>query len=366
MHSSKGRKLVGLAVVIAVLVAAAPVFAQTGGLTGTCKGDDGKPLAGYTIMVERQEIKWNSKVKTNKKGEYTYIGLAPGDYKLTLTDPNGRTVFFITRHIGLGDPTQVDFDMAKEKAAAQKDLAANPEYQKKLEESNKEQKQFSGLKQTFDQGQALYAEGKFTEAAAMFEQALPFANPKNAPIVLARLADTYGKAAGKETDRDAKAKDQEKAVQYYQKAMELTPTDSGLYNNLGSLYADMGKIDLAQAQFQKAADLNPAGAGRVYYNMGVTFYNKGKMDEAATALKKATEIEPTFADAYYLLAQALMGKATLSPEGKVIPAPGTIEALETYLKLDPSGKWASAAKATLDQLSGQVQTEYKKVKKKKG
>jgi tetratricopeptide (TPR) repeat protein len=352
MGSYSSRRCWGLALGLAVLCAAAPLYAQTGGLTGKCSDEKGQPMVGYTIVVERTDIKWASKVKTNKKGEYTYIGLAPSTYKLTLTDPTGRAVFNITHHVGIGDPTQVDFDMAKERSLAQKEQQANPEFQKKLEEQSKEQKQFSGLKGTFDQGQALYDQQKYAEAAAVFEQALPMAKDKNVPIVLAKLADCYHKA-----------RQYDKAMETYQKAIEANPSDASLHNNLGSLYADMGKIDQAQAEFQKAAEMDPTGAGRYYYNLGVTMYNKGKMDEAAVALKKSVDINPNFADAYYLEAQALLGKATMSPDGKVVPVAGTVEALQSYLKLDPNGKWAQAAKDSLNLLTGKVETEYKKKKK---
>ena len=116
MYSSLTRRLVGVAVAFAALAFAVSAFAQTGGLTGKCTGEDGKPLVGYTIQVERQEMKWSSHTKTNKKGEYVYIGLAPGNYKITLLDPSGKQVFNVTQRVGMGDPTEVDFDMAKEKA----------------------------------------------------------------------------------------------------------------------------------------------------------------------------------------------------------------------------------------------------------
>ncbi|MGB7593869.1 MAG: carboxypeptidase-like regulatory domain-containing protein, partial [Terriglobia bacterium] len=84
MSSSLRRRLTGVVVLLAAFAFTVSAFAQTGGLTGKCTGQDGQPLAGYTIQVERQEMRWSSHVKTNKKGEYTYIGLAPGNYKLTL------------------------------------------------------------------------------------------------------------------------------------------------------------------------------------------------------------------------------------------------------------------------------------------
>jgi tetratricopeptide (TPR) repeat protein len=362
MSSFWTRRVIGVAAIFAAILTCVPVLAQTGGLTGKCTGEDGAPLAGYTILVERQEVKWNSKVKTNKKGEYTYIGLVTGTYKVTLQDPSGKTVFTVTNHVGMGDPTVVDFDMAKERKVAE----ANPEYQRQKAEEDKATKQFTGLKQLFDQGQLLSTQKRYIEAASMFEQALPLAKDKNVPIVLARLADVYAKAAGAESSPDARKQDQDKALDYYQKVLQLTPDDPALHNNLGSLYADMGKVSEAQAEFQKAAELNPTGASTYYYNLGVIFVNKGKMDEAAGALKKSTDLDPNNANAWYWYGTALMGKAEYKPDGTVVAAPGTLEAFQTYLKLDPKGQWAAAAQASLDQLQGKVPTEFRAPPKKKG
>jgi tetratricopeptide (TPR) repeat protein len=200
----------------------------------------------------------------------------------------------------------------------------------------------------------------------MFEQALPLAKDKNIPVVMARLAETYAKAAGAESNPDARKQDQDKALDYYQKVLQLTPDDASLHNNLGSLYADMGKVTEAQAEFQKAAELKPAEASTYYYNLGVIFVNKGKMDDAAAALKKSTELDPNNANAWYWYGMALMGKAEFKPDGTMVPVPGTIEAFQTYLKLEPKGPWATAAQASLDQLQGKVPTQYKAPKKKKG
>jgi len=364
MASSLTRKLIGWTVVLAALAFAAPTFAQTGGATGKCIGEDGKPLAGYTIQVDRQEMKWSQHTKTNKKGEYTYIGLAPGQYKITLIDPNGKQVFYMTRHIGLGDPTVVDFDMAKERAITQKEQMANPETAKRIEEAARDQKQFSGLKATFDQATLLTQQQRYAEAAAMFEQALPLAKDKNVPIVLYQLANAYSNAAKQEQNRDARMQDQQKAVEDYQKALQLTPNDAGVHNNLGSLYAEMGKVTDAQAEFQKAAELNPTGASGYYYNLGVVMVNQGKMDEASVALKKSTDLDPTNANAFYWYGMALLGKAGTKADGTIEVVPGTAEAFQTYLKLKPNGEWAQAAAASLEQLQAKVPTEYKKAKKK--
>jgi tetratricopeptide (TPR) repeat protein len=364
MYSSLTRRLAGLAVVVAAFAFTVPTFAQTGGAAGRCTGEDGKPLAGYTIQVDRTEMKWSQHTKTNKKGEFTYIGLAPGNYKITLIDPSGKQIYFLNRHIGLGDPTVVDFDMAKERAIAKKEQMANPETVKQIEANEKEQKQFTGLKATFDQATLLYNQKRYSEAAAMYEQALPLAKEKNVPVVLSQLAQSYSNASKQEQNRDARMQEQQKAIDSFQKAMQLSPNDASLHNNLGSLYADMGKVPEAQAEFQKAADINPAGASGYYYNLGVVLVNQGKMDEASVALKKSLELDANNANAFYWYGMALLGKAVTKPDGSVEVVPGTIEAFMTYLKLQPSGEYAQAAQASIDQLKATVPTEYKKAKKK--
>ena len=348
---------------LAAMAIAASAVAQTGGLTGKCTGENGQPLAGYTILVERQEMKWSQHTKTNKKGEYVYIGLSPATYKITLLSPAGQQVFFQTQHVGIGDPTEVNFDMAKEKANTMKE---HPEEAKKVEEAQKDQKQFTGLKATFDQAMALFQQKQYADSAAMFEKALPLAKDKNVPIVLSQMAQAYAKAADAEQNRDARQQEQQKAIDTYQKALALSPNDAGLHNNLGSIYAQMGKVDDAKAEFQKAADLNPTQASNYYYNLGVVMVNQGKMDDASVALKKATDLDPTNANAFYWYGMALLGKAETKPDGSVVPVPGTVEAFQTYLKLQPNGQWAQAAQASIEQLKATVPTEYKKAPKKKG
>jgi tetratricopeptide (TPR) repeat protein len=354
MSSSRIGRLLGLAITVFAFARVPSAFAQTGGLTGKCGLQDGTPCVKCLVLIERQDIKGTYKVNTNKKGEYVYVGLPLGNYKISLMDPNGKLLFFITHHVGMGDPTEVNFDLPKEVAAAKQQQVQNPEAQKQLQQQQKEQKQFAGLKQVFDQGQALYGQKKYAEAAATFEQAVPLAKDKNLIAVLSRLADSYDKA-----------RQFDKAIENYQKLAAVSPTDANVHNSMGSVYAEMGKIPDAQAEFQKAAQLDPANAARAYYNLGAILTNSGKLDEAAAAFKKATEIDPKYADAYFLEAQALMGKATMGPDGKVVPAPGTVEALQAYLQLDPNGKYAPSAQSMLQSITGSVQTEFKAEKKKK-
>ena len=351
MYSTTMRKLLTVLLATIACAGARQLYAQTGGLTGTAKDEKGNILVRYPIVIERQEIKGVYKTKTDKHGKYIYIGLPIGNYKVTLQDPSGKTLFYISHHVGMGDPTEIDFDLAKERAREEQ---ANPEAVKKMQEQQADQKQYTGLKQLYDGGTALMAQGKFADAASMYEKAIPLAKGNNLTVLYSQTAQAY-----------EKAHQYDKAIDYFQKAITADPTNANLLNSLGNTYAEMGKLPEAEQEFQKSAQLDPAHAAMAYYNLGAVLTNSGKMDEAAAAFKKATDIDPQYADAYFLEAQALMGKATMDANGKVVPAPGTIEALENYLKVDPNGKYAAAAQQMIQNLTGEIQTSFEKKKKKR-
>lgn len=344
----------GLAMGLGISLSAAPAWAQTGGLTGHTTLPDGTPCVKCPVIIERQSIKGHYQTKTDKKGNYVYVGLPLDNYKITLEDPSGKVLFYIVHHADMGDPTVVDFDLPKEYKTAQKAQAANPEVQKQVAEQQKEQKEMTSLKQVFDQGVALEDQQQYAEAAAMFQKAEPLAKGANLQAVMDREAESLHKA---------KMNDQ--AVVVYQKLIAANPNQAEFHNNLGSVYADMGKTAEAQAEFEKAAQINPTGAARYYFNLGAILSNSGKMDEAAAAFDKATKVDPKYAEAFYQEGRVLMGKATMGPDGKIVPAPGTVEALKAYLQLEPNGTHAADVQAMLQSIQGGVPTEYKAAKKKK-
>jgi hypothetical protein len=48
----------------------------------------------------------------------------------------------------------------------------------------------------------------------------------------------------------------------------------------------------------------------------------------------------------------------MTPDGKVIPAPGTKEALSKYLELKPTGPFAESAKGALASMDATITTQY--------
>ncbi len=96
--------------------------------------------------------------------------------------------------------------------------------------------------------------------------------------------------------------------------------------------------------YTKAAELNPEDAAGYYFNAGAVLTNIGKVDDANAMFDKCIAADPKKAEAYYQKGLNLMGKATLQGD-KMVPAPGTVEAFQKYLEVAPTGPNAQNAKA---------------------
>ena len=120
------------------------------------------------------------------------------------------------------------------------------------------------------------------------------------------------------------------------------------------------------AAFQKSAELDPQNAAQAYRNGGITLYNVGKMKEAVEPLKKATELDPKNPQAWYLLGAALVGSMDYKKVGdkmEVIVVPGTVEAYQKAVELDPNGTYGQQAKQGLEalqQIAPGIETKVKK------
>jgi tetratricopeptide (TPR) repeat protein len=198
-------------------------------------------------------------------------------------------------------------------------------------------------------------------AITEFEAAQKMAPEKDANLhkIMANLAQAY-EMAGRYDD----------AVGAYQKAIELKP-DAGYYLGMGTSYARLGKAAEATAACDGAGLLDKVQAATCYRNIGIVYYNGNKMGDAVEPLKKATELDPTNAQAWYLLGAALVNTMGFKQEGdKVIPIlqPGTAEAYQKCIELDPNGVYGQQAKQGLEQLEAMglgISTKVKATKKKK-
>lgn len=357
-----------------LLLFAAASFAQTSSLEGEVKGFDGAPLKGALVKIERKDIKGNYKVKTDKKGHFFHAGLPLGTYKITL-EVEGKDVDSVDGvRTRLGDPTPVSFDLqaarqkqdALAKAAESGTLTReqardiSPEQKQAIEKAMKDREaamaKNKALNDAFTQGMEALKTRQYEPAIGLFTKASEM-DPKQ-HVVWAQLAEAYMGLGGTKTGADQEAAFT-KGLDAYRKAMELKPDDAAYHNNFALALAKAKKFDDAQAELTKAAQLDPPQAGRYFYNLGAVLVNIGQMEPAGAAFKKAIEADPTYGPAQYQFGVYLVSKAQTTPEGKVIPVPGTREAFEAYLKLEPNGPFADSAKGMIASMDTSLSTEYK-------
>ncbi len=362
---------------IALLALSFTLPAQITAIEGVVKGADGKPVQGAKIVIVRTDIKGNYNCKTDKKGHYIYMGLPMGKYDISV-EVDGKMV---DQQKGVpthpGDPQPINFDLkadnaqnnsrqaemqkAVETGQISDDLKRQmtPEQKAALEKTMKEQaEKMKGRKElndAFNAGMDAAKANDWPRAVESFTKASTLDPTQIA--VWSQLAEAYIKLSGTKTGADADA-DLQKGLEAYQKALELKPDDAATHNNYALALAKAKKYPEMQAELKKAADLDPTNGGKYYYNLGAVLVNTGQNDAAADAFKHAYELTPTYADAYYQYGVMLVSKAQIAADGKVTPAPGTVEALQKYLELAPTGQFAQSAKDMLTTLGSSISTNY--------
>jgi tetratricopeptide (TPR) repeat protein len=355
-------------------------WAQTTAFDGDVKGEDGKGVQGAMVHIDRKDIKGTYKVKTDKKGHYYYGGLPIGTYRISVEVDGKERDSIDNVRSKLGDPTSVPFDLkeAAARAAAasgtagaagapkevEKGMSAADKaaYEKKLKEQSEKMAKNKELNDAFNAGVEAQNNKQWDVAIQSFEKAITLDPTQN--VIFGRLADAYVNLAQTKTGAEQDAA-LEKSVGAYQKAIELKADAPEYHNNYALALAKQKKFAEAQAELTKAAQLDPTQAGKYYYNMGAVLVNTGQMEPAGDAFKKALEIDPNYADAHYQYGIYLIGKATTTADGKITPPPGTGEEFQKYLQLRPDGPFADSAKAMLATIGQTVETQFSKPGEKK-
>lgn len=340
--------------------AAAPSPTGAGQILGTVKDGDGKPIVGMTIVIE-PEGGLEIDVTTNAEGKFAKPGLPVGTYIITYKQEE-KTIYKARANVANGKDTVASLVTNDQKVV---------EFQKMMKKQLDDEAQFGKLKTHFNAGNVALDEEKAakaewqkasaadrpeiqskieaagSKALGEYQQALTAvtdpADAKNKGAVYAQMAVAY-ETEGK----------YEEAAAAYQQDVAVHP-DSGAYNNLGNDLAKVGKMDEARAAYDQSAALDPAGAPLAYRNFAVVLFNAGKLQgsPAADLLKKATEAEPNNQQGWFLLGAALAANVTVEQSGDKLNfkfPPGTAEAYQKCIDLDPKSPMAELARKNLEEL----------------
>src|SRR5882762_3963984 len=358
-----------------------PGFAQAAGaVKGVCKDSEGNPIADAVVVWANQDNGQKYTLKTNKKGEYFSLGIAPGKYIVTLyktaDDAKANKELFHQNGFQVQlDENTLDFDMKKEQERSAQGQGLTPEQIKQMQEAKeKQQKEVTTVKalnEKLSAANTAIQGGDFDTAIASLKDAIQMDASRD--LLWFKLGDAYRLSAPKQTDPAEKQKRLDAAVEAYQKAVQLRQAVTNdkdpnsaknlaaYYNNLAEAYAKAGKVDDAVKTYALAAQTDPAAAAQYYFNTGAVCTNAGKVDDAIAAFDKVIAADPTRADAFYWKGVNMIGKATLQGDKMVAPA-GTAESFQKYLELQPTGTYADTAKQMLASIGASVETSFGKKK----
>jgi tetratricopeptide (TPR) repeat protein len=365
---------------------AMPLDAQigSGAIRGRVLDRDGNPLQGAVIVAvnrdsrDRRIVISRSDAKTNRGGNYSLSGLFQGRYEITLM-VDGAPVMVRGQAIGddifINDQSDmtVNFDMRKAPAPAPDapgaviPLPPAPSAAAGSADRDARNAAANEVKKLFDSGKAaLQAAGaaagadeklkQYDAAIASFKAAAE-KDPKQ-HVIFANLAKALSdSAASGAAMRPPRMAADEVASRYsdsaaaYRKAIELKPDEPSYLFNLALDLASAGKLEDAANIAEKLSAMNPGFGGQVYYNLGATYAERGQSQLAENAFKKALQVDSNNAKAHYQLGIVYFGSTETIPQA--------IPHFEAFLKLQPTGPDADAAKALIEAAKAQAPAGYK-------
>lgn len=98
-------------------------------------------------------------------------------------------------------------------------------------------------------------------------------------------------------------KEYEKSIEYFNKAIELTPTWRLAQTNLCSSYIDINQVDNAVIHCNLAIQ-SDSSFSLAWHNLGITYYRKEDYGKAIDCYLKALSLNPNYPATYYTLGNA--------------------------------------------------------------
>lgn len=333
-----------LAAMLLIWPGASALSAQgdaTGAIAGEIRDEEGVPLAAATVVLRSQDSQFRRETQTDEAGRFFHAGIQPDRYHL-LVLREGEILWWFPVTLPPGqERLQVDVDLKKIREAARKRMSLSTELQQRRETDREEAERIARLKSHYNLGTRSLRDGEPEKAIEEFQVAL--AMEPNRGSTYALLGTAYAAASQREA-----------ALEAYRKALSLEPNEAAHYNNLGTLLAEEGRLEEALEHFRRAAQIDYERAATYQFNIGASLLNAHRAQKALPLLQQASRTDPTLAVAYYFTGLALLETSprpgTAKADERAEAPPGTIEAFQRYLQLEPDGDYADQARTHLERL----------------
>ena len=290
-----------LVVLLGVLTAAAPAFAQVGNgrMRGRVTDEAGNAIAGVAVVASNPDVVPSTLTSTTSdNGRWAILGLkANAVWAFTFTK-EGFIELEMNRNV-LGLSGNPDLDVTLPPFV---DLAGAAGM---IDEA------LPGA-ELFAEGNAAMDAGDPVTAAAKYEEFLAL-NP-DSHLAYVNLGNAY---------RDAG--DPEKARAAYQKVLDVEPDNTMANYNLGELLVEADEIQQAIPYFETVLSMTPDDPA-VYYNVAELYFSRREMERAIQYYSRALEVDPAYLPAYGQLGFAQVNASDFA---------AAIAAFEKYVEIAP-------------------------------
>ncbi len=284
-----------------------------GRLTGVVIDEGGRPVADVTVRLQFiREPGVQFETKTNRKGEWAFLGLGSGLWLITAT---AEGYVQATREINVSQLDQnPKVSLVLKKAQPAETLA-------------EEEEEFL---RTYDRATNLFNAREYDEALTLYQELLA-KKPSYYQIYL-NIGDCYREKGNFE-----------EAIKSYNLVLEEAKKDEKwgkAFAGIGECYLRKGELDGARTYFQQAVDLYPDNE-ILAYNVGEIYFSHQKMDEAKQYYSLAIKIKPGWSIPYYKLGMVLLNQNDYA---------GAKENLKKFLEIEPESEQAAIVKNILEYL----------------
>lgn len=284
------KKIMVLAALILVSIFSAhSLIAQEGRgqarLRGVVVDMEGNPVEGATVELESLMHKLSMTTKTDKRGVWTFLGLGKTVAKITITKEGYEPTVIPNLQISaIKNPDQ--------------EVVLYPI--RDVSRVNEADPRSIYLK-----GETFYNEGEYEKAIEMFK------------LFIEKLPDLY-EARINLGNCYIRLKEYDKAIEEFEyvldrlqkdhKDLQGNKTAASIYASLGELFMDQGKREEAKEYFEKSINIDPSNQ-ILAYNVGELLFNSGRIDEAISYYKISIDIDPKWSRSYLKLGYCYLNKA---------------------------------------------------------
>lgn len=317
-----------------VLVLSGTVAAQQGTIQGKVRAPSGATLTNVIVELWQSGSNLGQTVTTND-GDFYFTGLIPGNFELVIQHPGyqritERVSFRLPGNTSQREVVVVEITL---RPVASETATAPPG-------TTFVQDVPPAAREAFEKGISKIKEGKPTEGISWLRQAIElFPDYFNAHFAL-----------GTEL---SKTDQMQAALEALERARQINDRDARVYHLFGILMARQQKFMVAEYAFREAIKRDPVNA-QARFSHALTLIELALRESAPSQRKlKLGEAERDLNQAFELSDKKLA--AVYLQLGRIYELRGerklAASALETYLKLRPDDKNASAIREAIAKLS---------------